>query len=46
MRRLKVYLDTSVVSYLYQQDTPENSISRRRSWRDVILLHPGILNIS
>ena len=23
MRKLKVYLDTSVVSYLYQLDTPE-----------------------
>lgn len=23
MRKLKVYLDTSVISYLYQNDTPE-----------------------
>lgn len=23
MRKLKVYLDTSVVSYLYQEDAPE-----------------------
>lgn len=23
MRKLKVYLDTSVVSYLHQQDAPE-----------------------
>ena len=124
MRKLKVYLDTSVVSYLYQLDTPEKmkdtlelwelfrqgryevyisdivlneisgysqekldillgylkqvqyhlvhtdedtvelaekfidfgilkkralmtaSISRRQSWPDVILLHPGTLNIS
>ena len=124
MRKLKVYLDTSVVNYLYQSDTPEKmkdtlelwelfrqgryevyisdivlneisgysqekldillgylkqvqyhlvhtdedtvelaekfidfgilkkralmtaSISRRQSWPDVILLHPGTLNIS
>ncbi len=87
MRILRVYLDTSVVSYLYQLDTPEKmkdtlelwelfrqghyqvyisdivlneisgcshdalpiltaSISRQRSWQDVILLHPGTLNIS
>ena len=25
MRKLKVYLDTSVVSYLYQLDTPEKN---------------------
>ena len=25
MKRLKVYLDTSVVSYLYQEDAPEKN---------------------
>lgn len=33
MRRLKVYLDTSVVSYLYQQDAPEKMKDTLELWK-------------
>ncbi len=32
MRRLKVYLDTSVVSYLYQEDAPEKMKDTLELW--------------
>ena len=32
MRKLKVYLDTSVVSYLYQLDTPEKMKDTLELW--------------
>ncbi|MCM1540143.1 MAG: PIN domain-containing protein [Blautia sp.] len=32
MKRLKVYLDTSVVSYLYQEDTPEKMQDTLALW--------------
>ena len=32
MRRLKVYLDTSVISYLYQEDTPEKMQQTLKLW--------------
>lgn len=32
MRRLKVYLDTSVVSYLYQEDVPEKMKDTLELW--------------
>lgn len=33
MRRLKVYLDTSVVSYLYQVDAPEKMQNTLELWK-------------
>lgn len=33
MRRLKVYLDTSVVSYLYQVDAPEKTQNTLELWK-------------
>lgn len=33
MRRLKVYLDTSVVSYLYQEDAPEKMKDTLELWK-------------
>jgi PIN domain. len=32
MRRMKIYLDTSVISYLDQQDSPENMQITRELW--------------
>lgn len=32
MRKLKVYLDTSVISYLYQKDSPEKMLDTRMFW--------------
>ena len=32
MRKLKVYLDTSVVSYLYQEDAPEKMQDTLSLW--------------
>lgn len=32
MKRLKVYLDTSVVSYLYQEDAPEKMQDTLSLW--------------
>lgn len=32
MKRMKVYLDTSVISYLYQLDVPEKMRETRRLW--------------
>ena len=34
MRKLKVYLDTSVISYLDQLDAPERMKETRRLWED------------
>ncbi len=35
MKRLKIYLDTSVISHLDQQDTPEKQADTRRLWERV-----------
>ena len=32
MRRLKVYLDTSVISHLLQEDVPEKMADTRQLW--------------
>ncbi len=32
MRKLKVYLDTSVISYLYQVDSPEKMEETLQFW--------------
>ena len=32
MRKLKVYLDTSVISYLMQEDVPEKMADTRQLW--------------
>lgn len=32
MRKLKVYLDTSVISYLLQEDVPEKMADTRQLW--------------
>ena len=32
MRKLKVYLDTSVISYLVQEDVPEKMADTRTLW--------------
>jgi len=32
MKRMKVYLDTSVISYLYQLDTLEKMKETRKLW--------------
>ena len=32
MRKLKVYLDTSVISHLLQEDVPEKMADTRRLW--------------
>ena len=32
MQKLKVYLDTSVISYLLQEDTPEKMADTRKLW--------------
>ena len=34
MRKLKVYLDTSVISYLSQEDTPERMKDTLELWKD------------
>lgn len=36
MRKLKVYLDTSVISYLDQQDAPERMRETHKLWNDFI----------
>ena len=33
MRKLKVYLDTSVISYLSQEDAPEKMTDTRKLWK-------------
>ncbi len=33
MRKLKIYLDTSVISYLHQEDTPERMAETLKLWR-------------
>ena len=43
MRKLKVYLDTSVISHLEQEDVPEKMEQTRKVWE--ILLYHGILSI-
>ncbi|CAK7036190.1 MAG: hypothetical protein BACD_00120 [Bacteroides rodentium] len=35
MRKLKIYLDTSVISYLDQQDAPEKMAETQRLWKDL-----------
>lgn len=36
MRKLKVYLDTSVVSYLSQEDAPERMKDTLKLWKDFV----------
>ena len=36
MRKLKVYLDTSVISYLSQEDTPERMKDTLELWKDFV----------
>jgi len=36
MRKLKLYLDTSVLSHLYADDTPEKMLDTNRLWQDLI----------
>lgn len=33
MRKLKVYLDTSVISHLLQEDVPEKMADTRQLWK-------------
>ena len=42
MKRLKVYLDTSVVSYLYQKDAPEKMQETLSLWK---LFKEGIYEV-
>ena len=35
MRKRKIYLDTSVISHLYQQDAPEKMADTLLLWRDI-----------
>jgi len=35
MKKLKVYLDTSVISYLDQQDSPEKMLETKAFWDDL-----------
>ena len=42
MKRLKVYLDTSVVSYLYQEDAPEKLQDTLSLWE---LFKEGIYEV-
>lgn len=37
MKKLKIYLDTSVISYLDQQDAPERMAETRRLWEKIKL---------
>ena len=36
MRKLKLYLDTSTISHLFAEDTPEKMEDTNRFWEDVI----------
>lgn len=36
MRKLKLYLDTSVISHLFAEDTPEKMADTNRLWQDFI----------
>lgn len=42
MKRLKVYLDTSVVSYLYQEDAPEKMQDTLSLWE---LFRQGVYEV-
>ena len=35
MRKLKIYLDTTVISYLYQQDAPDKMNDTLRLWEEI-----------
>ena len=35
MKKLKLYLDTSIISYLFQQDSPEKEKITNKFWYDV-----------
>ena len=35
MRKLKLYMDTSVLSHLYADDTPEKMLDTNRLWQDL-----------
>lgn len=35
MKKLKIYLDTSVISYLKQEDTPEKMEDTQLLWKDI-----------
>lgn len=43
MRKMKVYLDTSVISYLRQEDAPERMRDTQALWR---MFEEGIYDIS
>ncbi|MDR2728921.1 MAG: hypothetical protein LBB56_07290 [Chitinispirillales bacterium] len=36
MRKLKLYLDTSVISHLFAEDTPEKMADTNGLWQDFI----------
>jgi len=35
MKKLKIYLDTSVISHLFAEDTPDKMIDTNRLWEDL-----------
>ena len=36
MRKLKLYLDTSIISHLFADDTPEKMEDTNRFWEEVL----------
>ena len=36
MRKLKLYLDTSIISHLFAEDTPEKMEDTNRFWKEVV----------
>ena len=36
MRKLKIYLDTSIISHLFADDTPEKMEDTNRFWMEVV----------
>ncbi len=42
MRKLKVYLDTSIISYLYQEDAPEKMKDTQQLWE---LIKQGVYEV-
>ena len=45
MRKLKIYLDTSVISYLDQSDSQEKMEQTRKLWKILQIGKNGILSI-
>ena len=35
-RKLKIYLDTSVISYLFAEEAPEKMDETKKLWRDIV----------